>query len=273
MKDFKDKIVVVTGAGSGMGRAYALEFAKLGSKLALNDFDKKTLQETVSLVKEKYDNEVYFENFDVSDTETMMSFAQNVAQKLGNAHIVINNAGIEGSVETFYHTELTEYKKVMEVNFYGVVNGCKAFLPQLVQNNEGAIVNVSSIFGLIGTPNHTDYCASKFAVRGFTEALCAEFAESPINIICLHPGGIDTNIARKDNGQPFSNKYLSTPPEKIVQQVIKSIKCQKVKIVYGKGSFKTWLGSNILPQSILVKMIWNEMKKVINTSRYSDFIN
>ncbi|MCB0536531.1 MAG: SDR family oxidoreductase [Bacteroidetes bacterium] len=272
MRDFKDKIAVITGAGSGMGRAYALEFAKLGSKLALNDFDKNGLEETANLIKNNYQNEIYTECFDVSDTVAMLNFAQNVAQQLGKAHVVINNAGIEGSVEAFYHTDVADIKKVMNVNFYGVVNGCKAFLPQLVENNEGAIVNVSSIFGLVGTPNHSDYCASKFAVRGFTEALCAEFVNSPISITCLHPGGIDTNIVRKDGGKAFSKKYLSTPPEKIVKHVIKSIKRKKVKIVYGKSSFKTWLGSNIVPQGILVKIIWNEMKKVVNTKKYSDFI-
>lgn len=272
MKNFKDKIVVVTGAGSGMGRAFAVEFAKNGAHLALNDFDKTALKETVDIIKSSSKSKVYVEDFDVSDFESMSHFSKNVKKELGAAHIVINNAGVEGSVESFYHTSIAEIKRVMDVNFYGVVNGCKAFLPQLVENNEGAIVNVSSIFGLAGIPNHSDYCASKFAVRGFTESLAVEFINSPINIHCLHPGGIDTNISRNEKGKIFSNHYLSTPPESIAKYLLKSIQTNKVKLVFGKGSLKTWLGSNIVPQELFNTLIWQEMKKVIDISRYSDFI-
>ncbi len=198
MKDFKNKVIVVTGAGSGMGRAYAIEFAKLGAKLALNDYEEDPLNETLEILKNQGVSEVYSEAFDVSDKDKMFAFAENVKAKFGNAHVVINNAGIEGSTETAYHTSIEDYHKIMNINFFGVVHGTKAFLPQLVANNEGAVVNVSSVFGLVGIPNNSDYCASKFAVRGFTQALAIEFHESPISIHCVHPGGIDrTNIVRK----------------------------------------------------------------------------
>lgn len=272
MKDFNDKIIVVTGAGSGMGRAYAMEFAKRGARLALNDYDEKILEETASLVKTIGNKTVYCETFDVSNENANLQFANNVKKTLGCAHIVINNAGIEGGALPVYALNTESFRRVMDINFYGVLYGSKAFLPHLVQNNEGALVNVSSIFGLVGTPSSADYCASKFAVRGFTEALMAEFSQSPIQIHCVHPGGINTNIARSDESQAFSHKYLNTPPEEIVQHVIRCIQKNKSKIVYGQDARKTWLGANLVPQKWLTRLIWRDMKDVIEKSHYDLFI-
>lgn len=272
MKNFEDKIVVITGAGSGMGRAYAIEFAKLGSKLALNDFDVETLAETVSLVKDVAPVDVYSEAFDVSDRKQMEAFATNVKNDLGNAHVIINNAGIEGCAKPAYHASIEEFEKIMQVNFYGVLYGTKAFLSQLVENNEGAVVNVSSVFGLVGIPNNADYCAAKFAVRGFTESLQVEFQESPISIHCVHPGGIASNISKTESGKEFAKKYLTTPPEKIAKHVIRCIKSGQPKIVYGRDSLKIWWGANLLPQTLLNGVIWSELKRVMDISEYGDFI-
>ena len=271
IKNFRDKVVVITGAGSGMGRAYAIEFGKLESKLALNDFDSASLNETNRLLEEIGVKDVLIKSFDVSDREAVYAFADSVKERFGNAHVVINNAGIEGSVEPAYHTGEADFQRVMNVNFYGVLYGSKAFLPQMVANGEGALVNVSSVFGLIGTPANADYCASKFAVRGFTEVLMAEFQESPIGIHCLHPGGIDTNIVRKEAGKEFSKKYLTTPPEKIAKHLIKCIKKGQPKIVYGNDSMKVWLGSNLVPQRLLKWIVWTELKKVMDKAKHSKF--
>lgn len=271
IKNFRDKVVVITGAGSGMGRAYAIEFGKLGSKLALNDFDSTGLNETNRFLEEIGINDALIEAFDVADKRAVYAFADTVKERFGNAHVVINNAGIEGSVEPAYHTDETDFHHVMNVNFYGVLYGTKAFLPQMVANGEGALVNVSSVFGLIGTPANADYCASKFAVTGFTEALMAEFQESPIGIHCLHPGGIDTNIVRKEAGKEFSKKYLTTPPEKIARHVISCIRKGQPKIVYGNDSLKVWLGSNLVPQRLLKWIVWAELKRVIDKSKHSRF--
>jgi len=159
----------------------------------------------------------------------------------------------------------------MDINFFGVLNGCKSFLPQLVANNEGAVVNISSIFGLVGTPNSTAYCASKFAVRGYTESLAVEFNQSPITILCVHPGGIKTNIAGESKGE-FAEKYLTTPPGDLAQRIIKGIQKKEVKIVYGQGSFKTWIGSNLLPQKLLNRLIWKELSKLLDLDQYKAFI-
>lgn len=268
MKDFKNKVVVVTGAGSGMGRAYAEEFAKLGAILALNDFNAETLAETVELLADSAAANIYSEAFDVSDDAAMDLFASNVKQQLGNAHVVINNAGIEGAQKPAWKISDAEHRRIMGINYYGVVNGTRAFMPQLLANNEGAMVNVSSLFGLIGTPSNSDYCASKFAVRGFTEALMVELQESPVNAFLVHPGGIATNIVQNEAGQDFSARYLITPPNDIARYVIQSIGKKRLRIVYGKNAFSSWMGALFVPLETLNKLIWREMKSLLDLTDY-----
>lgn len=268
MKNFDQKIVVITGAGSGMGRAYALAFAQHGAKVALCDYDQEGLAETLRLVDQQSNTPSIHATFDVSDRTSVDNFAIQVKEELGNAHIVINNAGIEGSANPVWTTQEESLRKVMEVNYYGVVYGTQAFLPQLQANKESAIVNVSSIFGLIGTPNHADYCASKFAVRGFTEALMAELDNSHIQVHLLHPGGIATNIARQQHSQKFAEHYFQTSADDIARHVLKKIIRNQPRIVYGQSSGKTALGAKFLPLKLLKSIIWHEMKKVIDLSDY-----
>lgn len=268
MKRFKDKVVVITGAGSGMGRAYAEAFGKLGAKLALNDYDEQGLQETLDILAGQGVENVYSEVFDVSVKEATFGFADNVKSALGNAHVVINNAGVEGATGPAWQLDLADYERVMGINFNGVLYGSKAFLPQLLENNEGALVNVSSIFGLIGTPNSTDYCAAKFAVRGFTEALMVELHDSPVDAFLVHPGGIATNIVKSAEGKDFSARYLTTPPEDVARYVIKSIRKRRFKIVYGQSALRVWLASNFVPLKLLVSILWRELKSVTDLSAY-----
>ncbi|OUS28217.1 short-chain dehydrogenase [Gammaproteobacteria bacterium 45_16_T64] len=268
MKNFDKKIVVITGAGSGMGRAYALAFAKQGASLALSDYDQQGLDETLQLVDQHSNRQVTHGTFDVSNRASFEQFAQQVKEELGNAHIVINNAGIEGSANPVWTTTEDSLRKAMEVNYYGVVYGTQAFLSQLNANKEAAIVNVSSIFGLIGTPNHADYCASKFAVRGFTEALMAELDSSHIQVHLVHPGGIATNIARQQHSQKFAEHYFQTSADDIARHVLKQIIKNQPRIVYGQSSGKTALGAKFLPLKVLKSIIWHEMKKVIDLTDY-----
>lgn len=223
MKDFRDKTVVITGAGSGMGRAYALEFAKLGARLALNDYDAQGLDGTLALLKDVPSLRTVRGVFDVSDRAAMERFADEVKATLGNAHVVINNAGIEGSGRPTWATPLAGYERVMRINFYGVLHGSQVFLPQLLANGEGALVNVSSIFGLIGTPSNSDYCASKFAVRGFTEALMVELHDSPVSVHLVHPGGIATNIAMAGKVDPIMEQVTGLSEEKQKRRANKAI--------------------------------------------------
>ena len=267
MKDFKNKVVVVTGAGSGMGRAYALEFARLGSKLALNDYNADSLAETVKML-ETSSATVVSSAFDVSDVAAMDAFASQVKEQLGNAHVVINNAGIEGAGKPSWEITHQEQERIFGINYYGVVNGTRAFMPQLLANNEGAMVNVSSIFGLVGIPGASDYCATKFAVRGFTESLMVELQNSPVNAFLVHPGGIDTNIAQSADAKDFSAKYLTTPPEDIVKYVIASIGKERLRIVYGQNAFSTWMGALFVPLKMLNRIIWKQITAVTDVSQF-----
>lgn len=269
MKDFKNKIVVITGAGSGMGRAYAEAFAKRGAKLALNDYNAETLAETEKLLGNVT---AISEAFDVSDVAAMNAFAARVEAELGAADVVINNAGVEGAVKPGWEISNDEFGRLFGINFYGVVNGSRAFMPQLLSKSESVLLNVSSIFGLIGTPNNADYCATKFAVRGYTESLMAELQESPVKTFLLHPGGIATNIGANQEDQDFRDEYLTTPPEEIVEHVIQCFAKGKQRIVYGNGSQKTWLGARFVPMSILAKIVWRELKPVTDLSLYP-FLN
>ena len=269
MYNFNNKVVVITGAASGMGRGYALAFAKLGSRLALCDFDSAGLAETESLVAKMSTPETLSMVFDISEQAACLEFADLVKSELGGVDILINNAGIEGSAKPVWATSEQSFRRVMDVNYYGVVNGTRAFLPQMLAANQGVIVNVSSIFGLAGTPNHADYCASKFAVRGFTEALMVELIDSPIQVHSMHPGGIATNIARQSRSKDFASHFLKTTPDDIAQHLIHCIKCNRPRIVFGHGARKTWLGVRLLPLTLLCRLIWTELKGVIDQDDYS----
>lgn len=267
MKNFKNKIVVVTGAGSGMGRAYALEFARLGAILALNDFDKAGLDETIRLVAKKHPKiKVLGKAFDVSQREQMNDFADQVKLSFGNAHVIINNAGVSGGAKPVWELADQEIDRVMGINLFGVIYGTRAFLPQLFANKEGAVINVSSIFGLIGTPFNADYCATKFAVRGFTEALMVELHDTPIGVHLVHPGGIKTNIAKSSNsefGADFEERYLKTSADDIVKYVIKKVKQGEPRIVYGYQARRVQWASLALNLKSRNAFIYKEMKEFI----------
>ena len=237
MKNFNNKVVVITGAASGMGREYALEFARLGALVAITDVNEQGLAETHAMLQTISDKKVYSEALDIGSEIDVQAFAQKVKDALGRAHVIINNAGIGGGGAPAWAQDMAQFHLTMKVNFFAVVNMSKAFLPQLLANNEGAIVNVSSVFGLIGTPGTSDYCASKFAVRGFSESLMVELADTPISVHLVHPGGIKTNIAKDSKkGPEFEAKYLKTDPLDAVRIVIKGIQTDKPRMIFGYQS-------------------------------------
>ncbi len=264
MKNFKQKIVVITGAGSGMGRAYAMAFARLGARVALNDYSETGLGETVQLVKARYpDAVIYSRAFDVGDRDAMYAFADEVKQTLGNAHVIINNAGMSGGGVAVTALDDQLFDRTLQVNFFGVVYGTRAFLPQLEANQEGAIINVSSVFGFIGTPGSSAYCASKFAVRGFTESLMVELYGSPISVHLVHPGGIKTNIASQSGqGQAFAERFLKTDAMETVNHVIERVMAGQPRIVYGYRATQVWLASWMLPLKLRNRLIYRQMMKL-----------
>ena len=261
-------IVVVTGAASGMGRAYAIAFAKMSCRLALTDIDEKGLNETLKQIASISAMPCFGAVVDVAVATQVDDFAQRVLRELGAARVIINNAGIEGSAQPSWQTPLWVYERVMAVNYFGVVHGCTSFLPQLLCHERSWLVNVSSVFGLIGMPNHSDYCGSKFAVRGYTEALCAELQDSGVHVMLVHPGGVNTGIARHDVSQPFARHFLKSTPEQVVLQVLRAMAKRKARVVCGHNSWKTALAARLLPMGWLSRIIWHELSRYIDTRHY-----
>lgn len=269
IKTFAGKVIVVTGASSGMGREYALLFAREGSILALCDFDPLGLEETkAKVIQQTPQCKVFSAVLDVSDQSAVESFSTDVKKALGNAFVVINNAGIAGGNSPVWLIQTDDFERTMKVNFWGVVNGTRAFLPQLLEEGTGAIVNVSSVFGLLGTPNNSDYCASKFAVRGFTESLAVELSQSLIQVHLVYPGGIDTNIAAKSKNGEFSRQFLTTPAIDMVERVKRGILRNEPRIIYGNNAAQIWWGVRLLPFSKLRHRVWNQMKSALDMSDY-----
>ncbi|MCO6057209.1 SDR family oxidoreductase [Pseudomonas sp. MOB-449] len=194
MQSFAGKVAVITGAASGIGRALANQLASQDCHLALADIDPEGLEATASPLRRE-GLRLSTHALDVSSRDAVHAFADDVMSHHGHAHLVINNAGVAVS-QTIAELRYDDFEWLMGINFWGVVHGTKAFLPHLLAQGEGHIVNLSSIFGIVSVPTQGAYNASKFAVRGFTEALRQELCGTPIKVSCVHPGGIRTNIAR-----------------------------------------------------------------------------
>lgn len=202
MKSFNQRVAVITGAASGVGRSLAVQLAGQGANLALADMNTEGLAETKALV-EKAGVRCTTCELDVADREAFDAFARQVIVDHGEVHAVFNNAGV-ALVDSVENQSYEDFNWLMNINFWGVVHGTRAFLPYLAQVDEAHIINVSSVFGLLAVPMHSAYNASKFAVRGFTEALKMELAGSSIRVSCVHPGGIRTGIARNSRINPKS---------------------------------------------------------------------
>ena len=170
MKDLNNRVAVVTGAGSGIGRALAQALAAKGCRLALSDVNETGLAETAAACNE---TEVRTYLLDVADRDAVYAHADQVASDFGAVNLIINNAGVALSASVREMTD-EDFKWVMDIDFWGVAHGTRAFLPYLIASGDGHVVNISSVFGLIGVPKQSAYNAAKFAVRGFTEALRQE---------------------------------------------------------------------------------------------------
>jgi NADP-dependent 3-hydroxy acid dehydrogenase YdfG len=271
MKKIKSKVIVITGAGSGIGRALAVQCAKEGAKLALNDFDKKGLDETIALLEK---TEVISDVFDVSNREAFYSFAEQVISHFKEVDIVINNAGVSLGKQSVIQTPWEEFEWIMNINLWGVINGSKIFLPYLMKQKEASLVNVSSVFGLMGIADQTPYCTTKYAVRGFTESLRMEMLEENVNVISVHPGGIKTNIARNGRGWGqvedkekmialFEKETLKHTPEKAANIIISGIKKNKEKVLIGSEAYVIDWASRLSPLRF-PKFLFKQMKKKMN---------
>jgi NAD(P)-dependent dehydrogenase (short-subunit alcohol dehydrogenase family) len=258
MKSLKNKVAAITGAGSGIGRATAVLLAKEGCEVALSDINEPGLAETAAQCR-ALGIRVSTQRVDVASREAMHAWAEQVVVEHGKVNIIFNNAGVAlgATVESMKYEDL---EWLMGVNFWGVVHGTKAFLPHLKRAGEGAIVNVSSIFGFVGVPTQSAYNAAKFAVRGFTEALREELEieGSPIGVSCVHPGGIKTNIARDarttatpgliddKSAKNFEAGFITTP-EAAAKTIVRGILANKRRVLIGVDAVAVDLVQRLLP--------------------------
>jgi len=195
MKDFKNKVAAITGAASGMGRSLALQLADRGCHLSLSDVNEVELARTAELARVK-GVKVTTMRLDVADREAVQAWAAQSQADHGKVNLIFNNAGVSLAVPV-ESARIEDFHWLMNINFWGVVHGTQAFLPLLRASGEGHVINTSSLFGLLSMPTQGTYNASKFAVRGYTEALRMELEieGAPVSATCIHPGGIATNIA------------------------------------------------------------------------------
>lgn len=249
------KIAVITGAGSGIGRAVALQLNREGCRLYISDINEGSLRETLRLLPRK-DVAADGQALDVADKAAMHAWADAIAQSHEHVDIVINNAGV-ALLATVEDTRYEDIEWLMGINFWGVVYGTQAFLPLLRRARQGHLVNLSSVFGLIGVPTQSAYNAAKFAVRGYTEALRMEMDGTNLHVCCVHPGGIKTNIARvarggdetltpEERGAQF-DKLARTSPETAAAKIIHAIETRKKRLLIGKDAFVISLLSRLFP--------------------------
>jgi len=272
MKTLHGKVVAITGAGSGIGRETAIAMAKLGASLAISDVNTQGLAETQAQCQQLGVRCVSTE-LDVANREAVYAWAQATRDSFGQVNVIINNAGVSlGS--TVADMRYEDFEWLMNINFWGVVYGTRAFLPHLHASGDGHIVNISSLFGLMAMPANSAYNAAKFAVRGFTESLSEELMldDAAVNVTSVHPGGIDTNIARggrvtpnskwglvdpEQSGKEFK-KLARTTPAQAAQQIVDAILHNRRRLLIGADAKLLDIVQRIAPvgyQSLVTRVV------------------
>ncbi|MDT5225351.1 MAG: hypothetical protein QOG19_2758 [Mycobacterium sp.] len=243
MEGFAGKVAVVTGAGSGIGQALAIELGRSGASLAICDVDAEGLAQTEEKLR-AIGAPVKADRLDVTERERFLLYADEVNEHFGKVNQIYNNAGIghTGDVEV---EQFKDIERVMDIDFWGVVNGTKAFLPHLIASGDGHVINISSVFGLFSVPGYSAYNSAKFAVRGYTEALRQEMRlhGHPVGVTTVHPGGIKTAIARNatvaegldrdELAQLFDKRLANTSPKRAARIILEAVRKDRARVLVG----------------------------------------
>ena len=265
----------ITGAGSGIGRELALNLAQRGCSLSLSDVNLTGLQETLELCaihQKKHASTIIHAQVDVTDKEQMRQWAQRTADELGGINLVINNAGVALGCP-IEDMSYPDFERVMNINFWGMVYGTKEFLPLIKQSqDQGHIVNISSIYGWIGIPTQAAYNASKFAIRGYTECLRIELEIEGCNVstTSVHPGGIKTNVSKSAVMRPelsrlgidmntalqSYDRFLIMPADKAAQVIIKAVEKNKRHVFVGIDAKFIAIMTRFMPSTYQILVRW-----------------
>jgi short-subunit dehydrogenase len=253
------RTAVVTGAAGGIGRAIALSLAARGCHLALADIDDAGLAQT-RLLTGSTRVEVSLHRLDVGDRAAVAEMPGAVAERHAKVDLLINNAGVAVG-GAFEEVSQADFEWLFNINFWGVVRMTRAFLPMLRQSDDACIVMLSSMFGLISPPGQTAYSASKFAVRGFSNALRYELADSTVAVTVVHPGGVATSIAKNarvpkgrsaaeiEQGLARIEKLLRMPPEKAAEIIVQGVEKRKARVLVGDDAKIVSLMERLMPVS------------------------
>ena len=281
MKHLAGKVAAITGAGSGIGQALAVELAQLGCEVAISDKNQSGLQETLQQLHSlgaKCSSTV----LDVADRDAVYAWADKVVADHGRVNLIFNNAGVSlsESVETMSYDN---FEWLMDINFWGVVYGTKAFLPHLKQSGDGHVINISSVFGMIGVPSQSAYNAAKFAVRGFTESLREEMIlhDENVAVTCVHPGGIKTNIVRSsrigevgkagssdpDRMSAMFEKAARTSPRQAAKTIIDGVIKDRARVLIGADARFIDTVQRLLPTGYQDLLVWGARR---NHAKHKD---
>ena len=276
MKELRGKVAVITGAGSGIGRALAGAFADEGCRLALVDVAEKGLQETAGALRGR-GARVSTHVADVSDRGRMKALPAEIEAEHGAIDLLFNNAGITIN-KSFEDSPLEELDLVMGVNLWGVIYGCHYFLPYLKKRPEAHIVNTSSLAGFLGLPLQASYCLTKAAVKSLSESLRAELAGHGIGVTSIHPGTIRTNILRaaaprsgvhqaRTEALAHLMERFGMPPEKLARRVVKATKANRARVRIGLDSYLGEWGKRLLPRAVHLPLQWGYARMQRGRSR------
>lgn len=269
MRSFEDRVCVVTGAASGIGRGLALALAERGADIAISDIDETGLAGTVAEAEAK-GAKVFAERLDVADRDAFAAHADRVVATFDRVNLVFNNAGV-AVAGNIAELAIEDIEWLMGINYWGVVHGSKVFLPHLEASGEGHIVNISSVFGLIAVPGQGAYHSAKFAVRGFTECLRQELevAGSCVSATSVHPGGIKTNIVRNarvsadaaggETREEMSERFdrlAPTTAEEAAEIILRGVLRNKRRVLIGREAYALdWL-QRLFPTGYQRLLVW-----------------